>query len=113
MTFLGIGALGWTAIVGAAGLGYQVAAGEQQRRQGKAGIRDQRAAQQQIEDAMTRQRTDAAKASARAAKQQEQLNFNEIMAGEEELSRLSKSSTTLTSPSMRAPAKASNTLGGY
>jgi uncharacterized protein HemX len=114
MTFLGIGALGWTAIVGAAGAAASVAQGQQARRQGKQGLRQQQSAQKTTEDAMTRQRQDAALASSRAARQQEQLNYNEVLAGEDELSRLSSGKgSTITGAKPPSPDRAPSTLGGY
>lgn len=113
MTFLGIGAVGWTAIIGAAGAVQQGIQGQQQRRQAKAGQRQQQAAQQQTEDAMLRQRKDAAQASARQARQQEQLNYNEILAGEDELSRLSGKGSTITGAKPPSSDRAPSTLGGY
>lgn len=113
-TFLGIGALGWTAIIGAAGAASQVVAGQQQRNAAKAGARQQRTAQQTTEDAMLRQRKDAAQASARAARQQEQLNFNDVLAGEDELARLtSGKGATITGAKPPSPNRAPSTLGGY
>lgn len=114
MTFLGIGALGWTAIVGAAGAAASIAQGQQARRQGKQGLKQQQAATQQTEDAMLRQRKDAAQASARAARQQEQLNYNEVLAGEDQLSRLSSGKgSTITGAQPPSPDRAPSTLGGY
>jgi hypothetical protein len=84
--------------------------GQQSQKQQEKALNQQRTVQQKAEDIALRQRKDAAQAAARAARQEP--NYNEIMAGEESLSRLGGKSTTLTGNAMRAPSRIT-TLGGY
>jgi len=83
-------------ITAAVTAGYGIYSGERQNKVQETGLKRQQRAQQTAEDAALRQRKDAAQAAAAAARQQPDLA--DIMAGEQELSRLGSSSTMLTGP---------------
>lgn len=99
--------------LGAISAGTAIHGGIQQERAQQRGLAMQRTAQQQAEDVATRQRRDAARAAAALARKQKQFELSEIMAAEEELSRLGGKATTLTGGTTTLTGKPQSTFSGY